>query len=106
MRLSVLSSGSSGNATYVECGEGGLLVDAVLSCRRLENLLARVGRSVGNVEAVLLTHDHSDHTCGARALSRDLGVPIFAASGVRAGLKPGTAAVEPVEAGNRLRSAG
>ncbi len=39
MRLSVLSSGSSGNATYIETAGGGLLVDAGLSRRRIETLL-------------------------------------------------------------------
>ena len=97
LRLSVLSSGSSGNATYVECGAGGLLVDAGLSRKRLEKLLARIGRSLGNVGAVLLTHDHSDHTCGARALSRDLGIPILAAPGVREAVKHADAAVEAGE---------
>ena len=98
MRLSVLSSGSSGNATFVECEGGGLLVDAGLSRRRLEKLLARVGKTVGDIDAVLLTHGHSDHTCGAPALSRDFGVQIFAAPGVREALKIGLSAVEAVEA--------
>lgn len=97
MRLSVLSSGSSGNATYVECGGSGLLIDAGLSRRRLEKLLARIGKTLHDVGAVLLTHDHSDHTCGARALSRDRGVPIFAPPGVREGLKA-PVSVAPVEA--------
>ena len=87
MRLSVLSSGSSGNATYVECGGTGLLIDAGLARRRLENLLACVGRGLGNVDAVLLTHDHSDHTCGARALLRDCGIPVLAPPGVLGGSK-------------------
>jgi phosphoribosyl 1,2-cyclic phosphodiesterase len=98
LRLSVLSSGSSGNATYVEGGGTGLLIDAGLARRRLENLLARVGRGLGNVDAVLLTHDHSDHTCGAKALLRDYGIPVLAPPGVLAGSKhvpagAGTAAV-------------
>ena len=87
MRLSVLSSGSSGNATYVECGGSGLLIDAGLARPRLEKLLARVGRSLGNVDAVLLTHDHSDHTCGATALNRDFNIPVLAPPGVLAGSK-------------------
>ncbi len=82
MRLSVLSSGSSGNATYMETGSGGLLVDAGLSRRRIEALLARVGRNLGDVQAVLLTHGHSDHTCGVRSLIRDRGIKVFAAPGV------------------------
>ena len=106
MRLSVLSSGSSGNATFVECDGGGLLVDAGLSRKRLEKLLARVGKTVGDIDAVLLTHGHSDHTCGAPALSRDCGVPIFAAPGVREGLKPGLPSVASVEAGEPVEIGG
>jgi phosphoribosyl 1,2-cyclic phosphodiesterase len=102
LRLSVLSSGSSGNATYVECGRSGLLVDAGLSRHRLENLLARVGRSLGNVDAVLLTHDHSDHTCGARALLRDCGIPVVVPPGVRADSKHVPRDVATVETGEEL----
>jgi phosphoribosyl 1,2-cyclic phosphodiesterase len=82
LRLSVLSSGSSGNTTYMETDSGGLLVDAGLSRRRIEALLARIGRNLGDVRAVLLTHGHADHTCGVRSLVRDRGIPVFAAPGV------------------------
>jgi phosphoribosyl 1,2-cyclic phosphodiesterase len=92
LRLSVLSSGSSGNATYIETDDGGLLVDAGLSCQRIEGLLARIGRSLGDVGAVLLTHGHADHTSGVRSLIRECGVGVFAAPGVGASL--GAAPVE------------
>ena len=82
MRLSVLSSGSSGNATYMETDSGGLLVDAGLSRRRIESLLARISRSLDDVQAILLTHGHSDHTCGVRSLLRDRNLMVFAAPGV------------------------
>lgn len=82
MRLSVLSSGSSGNATYIEANGAGLLVDAGLSCRRLQNLLTRVGRGLEHVGAVLLTHSHADHTSGVGSLVRERGVEVFAAPGV------------------------
>src|SRR5829696_9897498 len=82
VRLSVLSSGSSGNATYMETESGGLLVDAGLSQRRIEALLARIGRNLDDVGAVLLTHGHADHTCGVRSLVRDCGIEVFAAPGV------------------------
>ncbi|CAN5719933.1 MBL fold metallo-hydrolase [soil metagenome] len=81
-RLSVLSSGSSGNATYVETDAGGLLVDAGVSCRRLEALLLRKGRSLEDVDAVLLTHGHGDHTSGLRSLLRKRAVEVYAAPGV------------------------
>jgi len=102
LRLSVLSSGSSGNATYVECSGTGLLIDAGLARRRLEGLLARIGRGLGNVDAVLLTHDHSDHTCGARALLRDCGIPVVVPPGVRADSKHVPPDVATAEAGEEL----
>jgi phosphoribosyl 1,2-cyclic phosphodiesterase len=82
VRLSVLSSGSSGNATYMEADSGGLLVDAGLSRRRIEVLLTRIGRNLADVAAILLTHGHADHTCGVRSLVRDCGIEVFAAPGV------------------------
>ncbi|HEX2181726.1 MAG TPA: MBL fold metallo-hydrolase, partial [Rubrobacteraceae bacterium] len=96
MRLSVLSSGSSGNATYIESAAGGLLVDAGLSCRRIEGLLARIGRSLDDVGAVLVTHGHADHTSGVRSLVRECGVEAFAAPG--AGERLGAVRVPPGEA--------
>jgi phosphoribosyl 1,2-cyclic phosphodiesterase len=82
LRLSVLSSGSSGNATYIEGEGGGLLVDAGLPCRRIEGLLARIGRSLDDVRGVLLTHGHADHTSGVRSLVRECRVEVFAAPGI------------------------
>jgi phosphoribosyl 1,2-cyclic phosphodiesterase len=96
LRLSVLSSGSSGNAMYMETDSGGLLVDAGLSRRRIESLLARIGRNLGDVRAILLTHGHSDHTCGVRSLVREGGLSVFAAPGVGESL--GATSVEAAEA--------
>jgi phosphoribosyl 1,2-cyclic phosphodiesterase len=101
LRLSVLSSGSSGNATYIETQGGGLLVDAGLPCRRIEGLLARIGRSLDDVGAVLLTHGHADHTSGVRSLVRECGVEVFAAPAVGERLGART-----VETGEPLRIGG
>lgn len=87
LRFSVLSSGSSGNATYLEAGGRGILVDAGFSCRRLRDLLARVGRGLENVDAVLITHGHADHTSGVRSLLRECAVPVYAAPGVAEDVK-------------------
>jgi phosphoribosyl 1,2-cyclic phosphodiesterase len=92
VRLSVLSSGSSGNATYMETDSGGLLVDAGLSRRRIEALLARIDRSLADVGAVLLTHGHSDHTCGVSSLKREYGIEVFAAPGVGESFRANTVA--------------
>lgn len=80
--MSVLSSGSSGNATYLETGKRGVLVDAGLSCKRLKGLLDRVGRSLEDVSAVFLTHAHADHTSGVKSLLRERPIPVYAAGGV------------------------
>jgi phosphoribosyl 1,2-cyclic phosphodiesterase len=69
-----------------------LLVDAGLPGRRIEGLLARIGRSLDDVGAVLLTHGHADHTSGVRALACECGVEIFAVSGVAESL--GTTTLE------------
>jgi len=85
----------------METDEGGLLVDAGLSCRRIAVLLARIGRRLEDVDAVLLTHGHSDHTSGVRSLVRERGMPIYSAPDV--GGRLGTITVE---AGETLRIGG
>lgn len=85
----------------METDEGGLLVDAGLSCRRIAALLARIGRRLEDVETVLLTHGHSDHTSGVRSLVRERGIPIYAAPDVG-----GRLGAIVIEAGNPLRIGG
>ncbi len=97
----MLSSGSSGNTTYVEAGDRGLLIDAGLSCRRTEALLARIGRTLENVEAVLLTHGHGDHTSGLKSILRRRTVEVYAAPGVYE-----SSQVDAVEAGELFRVCG
>ncbi len=93
----MLSSGSSGNAAYVEPTAGpGVLVDAGVSCRKLVKLLGLVGRSLDDVGALLLTHGHGDHTAGVPRLTRECGVPVYSAPGV--GEELGARLVEPEEA--------
>jgi phosphoribosyl 1,2-cyclic phosphodiesterase len=92
LRLSVLSSGSSGNATYMETNSGGLLVDAGLPPRRIGALLARIGRNLTDVKAVLLTHGHTDHTCGVPSLVRERDMEVFAAPSVGESLGANTVA--------------
>ncbi len=101
MRFSVLTSGSSGNATYLEAGGRGFLVDAGFSCRRLRGLLARIGRDLSNISAVLLTHGHADHTSGVRSLLREREVSLYAAPGVAEAV-----GAAPVEAGEPFELGG
>src|SRR5437868_9658400 len=61
VRFTVLASGSSGNASLLQCNGFGVLVDAGLGPRRLAERLDAVGLCWQSVHAVLLTHTHSDH---------------------------------------------
>lgn len=83
MRVAVLGSGSRGNATLVEAGGTRLLVDAGFSGRDLERRLAALGRFPEEVDAVVLTHEHSDHTRGAGVFARRHRVPVYLGPGTR-----------------------
>lgn len=78
LRFSVLASGSSGNAIYVETNNQKLLIDAGLSGRRLESALRRIGRAPEALDAILVTHEHRDHISGLGAFSRRYRLPIYA----------------------------
>jgi phosphoribosyl 1,2-cyclic phosphodiesterase len=77
MRVLPLGSGSRGNATLAEFGRTRLLVDAGLSARELARRLERVGVSPSSIEAVLISHEHEDHTRGVERFSRLHGVPVM-----------------------------
>ena len=73
MRVVSLGSGSSGNALLVEAGPQGrtrLLVDAGLNARTITSRLQSVGVSPAQLQAILVTHEHSDHVQGISTLIR------------------------------------
>lgn len=81
MRLTVLASGSSGNATLVESGGRAILLDAGISARETLRRLTVAGGADARIEAIVLTHEHSDHVRGVRVLARKLGVPVYGTAG-------------------------
>ncbi len=84
MRFCVLASGSKGNATYVEAGGLRLLIDAGLACRTLERRLAAVGVSPEGLDAILVTHEHTDHVAGLDRFAARWQVPVYANEGTAA----------------------
>ncbi len=80
MRLWVLGSGSGGNAVLVECGASRVLVDAGFAPRTLAARLAAIGVPCESIEAVVLTHEHSDHARGACAGAARWGWALYASS--------------------------
>lgn len=90
MRLCSLGSGSSGNATLIEAGDGAhttrVLVDCGFSLRELTLRLARRGVDVRTIDAVFVTHEHGDHVGCARALARRHGTTLWTSAGTWAAL--------------------
>ncbi len=81
MRCIVLASGSKGNCLYIEGGSGAIFIDSGLSYRETASRLERAGGRLDLVQAVLVTHEHSDHLAGLDAVAGKLKVPVYATEG-------------------------
>jgi phosphoribosyl 1,2-cyclic phosphodiesterase len=77
VRLTVLASGSRGNAAVVANSSTRILVDAGLSCKETLKRMAQAGEDPGSISAILITHEHSDHVSGLAVLARKLKVPVY-----------------------------
>jgi phosphoribosyl 1,2-cyclic phosphodiesterase len=77
MRLISLQSGSNGNCIYVEAGGVRLLFDAGISGIQVEERLGVHGRDVKGIDAVLISHDHVDHSRSMGILHRKFGLPVY-----------------------------
>lgn len=81
MKFAVLGSGSGGNAHLVEAGETLLLIDAGFSRRELSRRLALLGRTLDQVTALLVTHEHTDHCSAVAQFLKREQFPILATPG-------------------------
>ena len=77
LQLSILGSGSSGNCAYLESDDTRLLIDAGLSARQIRQRLLSVGRTPENLNGILITHEHTDHTAALGVLASKLEIPIY-----------------------------
>ena len=75
--MTVLASGSKGNATVIVAGSTRILVDAGMSCRELMKRMVQVGEDPEALDAILITHEHVDHVAGLSVLARRLRIPVF-----------------------------
>lgn len=73
----MLGSGSSGNSLLVWTNRAKVLVDAGLSMRQLHARLAKVGIELKDIQALFITHEHSDHIKGSGTIARKLHIPVF-----------------------------
>jgi phosphoribosyl 1,2-cyclic phosphodiesterase len=78
MHFSVLASGSTGNAFYVETEGHSLLVDAGFSGKQMEGLFTQIDRKIEDLSGIFVTHEHSDHIKGIGVLARRYKLPVYA----------------------------
>ncbi|WP_028788784.1 MBL fold metallo-hydrolase [Terrimonas ferruginea] len=75
--IASLNSGSNANCYYVGTAESAVLIDAGLSCRETEKRMTRLGLSMDKVQALFISHEHSDHVTGLPGLSRKYRWPVY-----------------------------
>ena len=73
-----LYSGSSGNSLFVETENTKILVDAGMSCKKIEEALNLIEVDPSSINAILVTHEHSDHIKGISTISKKFDIPVFA----------------------------
>src|SRR6185503_2513044 len=84
MRLIILGSGSSGNSVYIESAETSVLVDVGLSAKETARRMVEVGLDPSRLDAIIVTHEHSDHVKGVPVMSKTAGVRVFMSDATRA----------------------
>jgi len=77
VRFTVLASGSKGNSTVITGGKTRILVDAGLSCRELFKRMKAADEDAATLDAIIITHEHSDHVSGLAVTARKLGIPVY-----------------------------
>lgn len=87
-----LFSGSKGNSYYIGSSGQGVLIDAGRNCKQLENALSINGLDPRKINAIFITHEHSDHCSALRVFASRYEVPVFASQGT----------LEALEKSNRL----
>ena len=73
-----LYSGSSGNSLFVQTDNTKILVDAGESAKKIETALNSIDVNINDIDAVIVTHEHSDHIKGLSTISKKFDIPIYA----------------------------
>ena len=87
LKLIPLFSSSKGNCIYIESDCFRALVDIGVSCKRVTEALTKINVSPESLNAIFITHEHSDHISGLRVFLKKYPIPVFATNGTFRGIK-------------------
>ena len=78
LKFCSIYSGSSGNCLFVDSHHTKILIDAGVSCKKICEGLDQIGESINDIDAILVTHEHSDHVQGLGTVSQKFDIPVYA----------------------------
>ena len=93
-----LYSSSSGNSILICNDDTNILIDAGVSAAKICDSLNKVGIDPATIDAVLVTHEHSDHICGIRVLAKKYNIPVFANASTMSGVLKAAPTIRPGDA--------
>ena len=106
VEVHVLASGSDGNCTVIRSEDRAIMVDAGLSYKKTRSLMDVNGIDESEIEALFVTHEHSDHVGGAGAIARKLDIPVFCNQNTFNASNLGKVAHNPITMMNTVNVAG
>ena len=77
MKIVILGSGSKGNSTFIDLGEKKILIDVGFSYKHIKEQLSKINVDPKEIDAVFITHDHSDHTYGLKVFLKQVKPILF-----------------------------
>ena len=78
LKFCSLYSGSSGNCLYISSNNTRILIDCGTSCKKICEGLASIDSSIEDIDAILVTHEHSDHVQSLGMVSSKFNIPVYA----------------------------
>ena len=93
MRVSVLASGSNGNATCVKTTNESFLIDDGLSFKMLYARMEETNNNIHNLSSIFITHEHIDHVSGLKVLLKRKQLKCYLTRGTYEGLNSETKAI-------------
>ena len=73
-----LYSGSTGNSLFIESNNSKILIDSGVSVKKIVTALSSINVDISQIDAILVTHEHSDHVQSLGTLSKKYNIPVYA----------------------------